>query len=71
MICMYLCDEKDQKAVARSINFMFQCEVEQLLPDEDLAIFVGDQKLTSDLIKTVRFQIGRERAKVFLVEECN
>ena len=63
------CDAEAKRAVARIINCMFQCEVRQLLPGEDVAVFIRDKKLTSDLSKAIRFEIGREKARDFLVRE--
>ena len=59
------CDAEAKRAVARSINCMFQCKVRQLLPGEDVVVFIRDKKLTSDLSKVIRFEIGREKARDF------
>ena len=65
-----VCDREANIAVARSIECAFQQEGKQLLPGEDVAIFVRGKKLTSDLSKAIRFEAGREKAKEFLVKEC-
>ena len=40
------------------------------LPSEDAAVFVGGKKLTSDLIRAIRLEASREKAKEFLINEC-
>ena len=35
-----------------------------------MAVFVRGKKLTSDLSKAIRFEVGREKAKDFLMNEC-
>ena len=65
-----ICDGEAKRAVARSINLGFQSEGKQLLPGKDIAVFVRGKKLTSDLSKTIRFKVGREKAKDFLLKEC-
>ena len=42
----------------------------QLLPGEDIVVFVRVKQPTSDLSKVVRFEVGREKAKYFLMKEC-
>ena len=64
------CDAEAKRAVARSINCMFWYEVRQLLPGEDVVVFIRDKKLISDHSKAIRFEIGREKAKEFLIREC-
>ena len=65
-----VCDGEAKRAVARSINCMFQNDDKQLLPGEDVAVFVRGKKLTSDLSKTIRFEVEREEAEDFLMNEC-
>ena len=50
-----VCDSEAKRAVARSIRYMFKNDDKQLLPGEDVAVFVRGKKLTSDLSKTIRF----------------
>ena len=59
------CDQEANRAVASSIERAFQQEGKQLLPGEDVAIFVRGEKLTSDLSKAIRLEAGREKAKIF------
>ena len=65
-----ICDKEANKAVFKSIECAFQQEGKQLLPGEDVAVFVRGKKLTSDLSKAIRFETGREKAKEFLINEC-
>ena len=58
-----VCNDDAKRAVARSINCMFQNDDKQLLPGEDVAVFARGKKLTSDLSKAIRFEVAREKAK--------
>ena len=62
-------DGEATRAVARSTNCMFQNDDTQLLTGEDVAVFVRGKKLTSDLSKAIRFEVGRKQAKDFLMNE--
>ena len=57
------CDVETNRAVARSIECAFRQEGKQLLPGEDVAIFVRGKKLTSDLSKAIRFEAERGKNK--------
>ena len=63
-----ICDREANKAVFESIECAFHQEGKQLLPGEDVAVFVRGKKLTSDLSKAIRFEAGREKAKEFLIK---
>ena len=54
----------------RSIEQKFLVEEKQLLPREDVAVFVGGEKLTSDLSRAIRLEASRKKAKKFLINEC-
>ena len=49
------CDAEAKRSMARNINCMFWCEVRQLLPGENIVVFIRDKKLASGLSKAVRF----------------
>ena len=49
-------------------KFLF--EEKQFLPREDVTVFVGGKKLTSDLSRAIRLKASREKAKEFLINEC-
>ena len=63
-----ICDGEVKRAVARSINCGFHSEEKQLLPGEDIAVFIRDKKLTSDLSKAIWFEVRREKTKDFLIK---
>ena len=43
-----------------------QANDKKLLPCEDVTVFVNIRKLTSDLAKAVRYEVGKEQAHVYL-----
>ena len=58
-----VCKREVKRAVSTSINCIFQYAVRQLLSGEDVAVFVRNKKVTGDLSKVIRFEVGRERQK--------
>ena len=44
-------------------------EGKQLLPIKDTAVFVNNRKLTRDLAKTVRYEVGKEQARNYLINQ--
>ena len=54
----------------RSIEQKFLVKEKQLLPREDEAVFVGGEKLTSDLSRAIRLEANREKTREFLINEC-
>ena len=53
------CHRLVKKAVHRVIVTGMRREEKQLLPREDVAVFVDNRKLTRDLAKTVRYKVGK------------
>ena len=49
----YVCDREANKAVGRSMVQRFLIEEKWLLPGEDIAVFAGGKKLTSDLSRAI------------------
>ena len=52
-----------KKAVHRAIATDMRREGKHLLPSEDTAVFINNRKLTRDLAKTVRYEVGKEQAR--------
>jgi hypothetical protein len=62
------CDDLAKQAVDR--NWQTRRETtSQLLPDEAAAVFVGGVKQTSEVGDNVRFEVGKQDARRFYVEE--
>ena len=61
------CNILAKRAVHRAIATGMRREGKQLLPSEDAAMSVNNRKLTRDLTKTVRYKVGREQARNYLI----
>ena len=59
----YVCDKGANKAVEGSIQHKFSIKEKQMLPREDVAVFVGGKKLTGDLSRAIKLEASREKAK--------
>ena len=58
-----------KKAVHRAIVTGMRREGKQLLHREDAAVFVGTRKLMRDIAKTVRYEVGKEHARNYLINQ--
>lgn len=72
------CDSLANQAVTKAITTGMTGNPKQLLPSEDDAVFVNNRKLTGDLGKDVRYEVGKEKARDHLTssenwsdEKCN
>ena len=63
------CDTLAKRTVHRAIATGMRIEGKQLIPTEDAAVFVSNRKLTRDLAKTVRYEVGKEEARNYLMNE--
>ena len=63
------CDNLAKRAVHREIVTGMRRKVKQLIPSEDAAVFVDNRKLTRDLAKTVRYEVGKEQARNWLINQ--
>ena len=61
----YACDILAKSAVSRSMVVALPSRGLQLLPLESAAVFVQDNKLTTDVSKEVRFALGEREARDF------
>ena len=64
-----ICDNMAKTAVARSIRLKFAHPAKELLPREDAAVSINGGKMTSKFAKPIRFEVGRQQAKQFLINE--
>ena len=60
------CDRLAKTAVHRAIVIGMRIE---WLPHEDTAVFVDNRKLTRDLAKAVRYKVGKEQARNYLINQ--
>ena len=63
------CDTLANRAVHRAIATGMRREGKQLLSSEDAAVFVNNRKLTRDLAKTGRYEVGKEEAHNYLTNK--
>ena len=63
------CDILTKRVVHRVITTGTRREGKQLPPSEDAAVFVTNMKLTRDLAKTVRYEVGKEQARNDLINK--
>ena len=63
------CNILVKRAEYRAISTGTRREGKQLLPSEDAAVFVNNRKLTRDLAKTVRYEVGKEQARNYLMNK--
>ena len=64
-----ICDNMAKTAVARIICLNFSHPSKQLLPHKDSVVFTNGEKVTSEFAKPIRFEVGRQQAKQFLINE--
>ena len=58
------CDRLAKREVHRAITTGMGREGNQMLPSEDTAVFVNNRKLTRDLVKTVRYKVGKNKSAI-------
>ena len=63
------CNILAKRAVHRAIATGMRREEKQMLPSEDAAVFVNNRKLTRDLAKTVRYEVGKEQIRNYLINQ--
>ena len=63
------CNRLVKKAVHKAIATGTRREEKQLLPSKDATVFVNNRKLTRDLAKTVRYEVGKEQAHNYLINQ--
>ena len=64
-----MCNSLVRCAVSRTIRSDMRREGKQLLPSEDAAVFVNNRKLTRDLAKVVRYEVGKEKVCKYLTPQ--
>ena len=67
-----ICDYQAKSEVYRAIRYGSIHALKSLLPREDIAMFIGGEKMTNSFDKSekeIRFDIGKQSAKQFITKE--